>query len=145
MAFSLRNLTMFCSVGAIVGTVAACASDSHDLRGPQVHQYDDTATVLIAGTSEGGQDARLSGTLVLGPGGCVGVDVGGRTIPVVFGNYTVRDTTKFLVFVNDDGYELGDRVTLFGGSAGPPYPTRVPDPPPACTRAEDELFIANGN
>jgi hypothetical protein len=137
------------SAASVAGLVAvltvSCVSSRRDLRGPQVHEYDDGTTVLVAGSSDGESDARLPGTLVVGPGGCIGVDVGGRTIPVVFGNSTVRDAATFVVQVDDDAYEVGDRVVLGGGSSEPPYPSRVPDPPARCVSDETELFIANGS
>ena len=141
----IRAISTALAAGSIAVLTASCADGTRDLRGPTVHEYDDGTTVLVAGSSDGGSDARLSGTLAVGPGGCIGIDVGDRTIPVVFGNHTVRDTSTFVVLVNDDGYEVGDRVVLGGGSSDAPYPSRVPAPPAACVSDETELFIANSS
>jgi hypothetical protein len=81
--------------------------------------------------------------LAKGPGGCIGVDVGGRTIVVVFRNKTVVDDSEFLLRLDGKNHELGDRVELGGGSVSPPYPSRIPEPPAACITGSGELFVAS--
>lgn len=135
---------IFVTTGAVIVCVAACGRGEGTLTGPRVQEYSDDTTALVAGPSDGGSDSGLMGTLVIGPGRCIGVDVGGRTIPVVFGNGTVLATSEFKVRIDGDDYQIGDRVSVGGGSAQPPYPSRVPDVPAACVSAESELFITNG-
>ncbi len=129
--------------GGVLLALAATAYPLVSQRQPEVVTSESGLKVLVAGDSNGGMDARISGRLS-NVGGCLGIETGNRQYLAVWpsGTTPLSGTSVRVRFPDDSVAAVGDSVDGSGGFIErKPYPKSVPAIPSSC--AVDTFFLFN--
>lgn len=122
----------------MTGSLVGCSSGSD----PEVLKTGDGQSLLVAGDSDGGDDAGVQG-VITDVGGCVGIarDVAEHAVVWPAGT-KVGEGDALLVLPNGDEVREGDEIRAGAGYYTEPYPDRAPEVPEAC-RAEEIVIVNN--
>lgn len=109
--------------------------------GPDIIEHDGVK-IIVAGESDGGMDARLTGRLAVVEGGCLGVNAEGTDYLVAWPpGVEVDKDSPLSLKVGSRTYSLGDDIDISGGSVDITTTNGLPEVPEECS--EDEVFVAN--
>jgi hypothetical protein len=125
---------------AVMVALAACSGGGID--GPTVYEHVDGTLIIIAGSSEGGSDARLTGKLAVLDGDCLGIEADGTQFLVAWPSGVTVEEDELVIELDSERLRVGDDVDVTGGAVSAPFGGAVPDIPTSC--AAEEIFVVNG-
>lgn len=128
------------SLAIAVGVVGCTGGDGTD--GPTIVEGDGLRLLVAGKVPPGGPDARITGTVALTKGNCLGLDVGEQTALVVWPNGTKITDGRGVDVPDADTLQIGDSIDATGGSSTPSnLGDDMPTVPPQCMT--DEVIVIN--